>query len=159
MEIFVKMFRFTTRTILRIINFFLVPTARWTKYAQLCVTRHYLPLFDETRAFRMEATKKRIEVISAKVKELNKPCSVLDIGANNGYFVRKLAEQGHFGIGVELEDCYVDLGRFMIDYNRLKNIGLIQCGVSEENVASLPTCDVVMFLSIFHPYKVMGINL
>jgi len=148
-DLFVKGFRFTVRNVFKGINFVLVPLSRWTKYVQLRVTRHYLPLFDETRAFRLYDTKRRLEVIKNKVKELNKPCSVLDIGANNGYFMRKLAVEGHFCIGIEADDCYIQLGRFMIDYRKLKGIALVDQRISADNVGSLPACDVVLFMSVF----------
>ena len=80
------------------------------------------------------------------------PLSFMDLGCNTGYFVFRLASLGGFGLGIDIGRNEVMVCQTLAYLHRVRNVAFSRLELSPENVATLPTVDVVIFLSLFHHF-------
>ena len=76
--------------------------------------------------------------------------TALDIGCNVGFFCFAMAEMGLAAVGVEAAAKELRIAAFARRKMRANNIGLLSLEVTPESVALLPSCDTVLFLSVWH---------
>lgn len=121
------------------------------RHNELKLTTLYLPVFDNRNARRLNASKERLQIIKREIKSLGlkDKYSVLDVGCNNGYFVFEMAKEGNFCIGIDGFPVFLDVGRFILDRQRIKSVGLVEMFVSPHNVDAFPDVDILLFLSVF----------
>ena len=103
---------------------------------ELKISKLYLPIFNSGSACRSDASKDRLQIIKREIASLGlkDKYSVLDIGCNNGYFIFDLAREGNVCIGIDAFPEFLDEGRFIVDYQRIKSVGLIEMFVSPDNI-------------------------
>ena len=85
------------------------------------------------------------------------PISVLDIGCNIGFFVLSLAQRGGICVGVDAAGKQILAAKAIAALNKAKNATFVHTAVTPENVFTLPRCDLVLCLSVFHHWvRVFG---
>lgn len=140
---------------LRNIFSFFAKLSHWVyvffRHAELKLTKLYLPVLDGNDACRLKASTERLQIIKREIKNLGTKdkYSVLDVGCNNGYFVFDLAKEGNFCIGIDAFPVFLDVGKFIIDRQKIKSVGLVDMFVSPHNVDAFPDVDILIFLSVF----------
>lgn len=117
---------------------------------ELKISKLYLPIFNSDNACRCDASKDRLQIIKREIASLGlkDKYGILDIGCNNGYFVFDLAREGNVCIGIDAFPEFLDEGRFIIDCQRIKSVGLIEMFVSPDNIEAFPEMDITIFLSV-----------
>lgn len=77
--------------------------------------------------------------------------SVLDIGCAEGWFLRRAAEDlGCFAIGVEMDSKRIVPAELARLHDDLDRFAIIKAKLDPETILKLPTCDVVLCLSVVH---------
>jgi len=132
-----------------------------SKVTALFATRH-LGLFElyqplpwlgidvDSEASKRHRTIERWHMIERELPE--KPCSVLDIGSNVGFFSFKLAEKGNFVIAMERSLLFHEIANAAMKAINFTNVNFYRIGLTPQNVRTLPRCDVVLLLSVFHQW-------
>lgn len=92
----------------------------------------------------------RLEAFADLIPE--EPFSFMDLGCNTGYFVFCLAERGGFGLGIDVGRNEIMVCQTLAALHRVKNVAFSRLPLSPDNVFSLPTVDMVVFLSLFHHF-------
>jgi len=96
---------------------------------------------------RYESIRKQLEPYK------NKPFTVLDIGANLGYFSLRIAHEFPKAVCVMIEHDYADWLKGIADRNGLKNVIILKKQVSKTELERLADCeffDVVLALNVVH---------
>jgi len=78
--------------------------------------------------------------------------SLLDVGCNAGVLTELAAHAGLTAVGVEANPKILSVA-----YRRCKPglaLSYVHCVVTPDNVATLPVCDVVLCLSVYHQWHV-----
>ena len=92
--------------------------------------------------------------ISAIVKnvDLNSVGFYMDIGSQLGYFVFKVCEQAKAttGWGIERDSVACNYARALAALNHVKNVSFLNCALNESLVKTMPFCDMISFLNVFH---------
>lgn len=86
--------------------------------------------------YQLKAAKQKFEIISKYITEEDK--SLLDIGCNYGYLVKKFREQNINAFGYEAEKKYIDVNNKYIS-NKI---------LTPENVKNIRKHDVILLLSV-----------
>lgn len=117
---------------------------------EMKMSKLYLPILHGGNACRSDASKARLQIIKREIASLGlkDKYGILDIGCNNGYFVFDLAREGNFCIGIDGFPGFLDEGRFLVDCQRIKSVGLIEMFVSPDNIEAFPDMDIIIFLSV-----------
>ena len=76
--------------------------------------------------------------------------SLLDLGCAEGYFVRAAAEHGCFALGVDADIRRLSVARAAASLDKIRGAGFIYADLSPPFLASLPSVDAVLFLSVLH---------
>ena len=76
--------------------------------------------------------------------------SVLDIGANAGFFAIAFAKRGVNVIAIENEPKFHRICLYAIRRLKLENVGLLFWTVDPSNVQMVPPADCILFLSVWH---------
>ena len=96
---------------------------------------------DEYTLGRWEAIRKEIKIKSG---------SVLDIGCNLGFFSLSLAEMGFYSIGIDMQHEFRVISEYAQKKAGIGNAAFSTMILSPDNISSLPTFDIVIFLSVWH---------
>jgi SAM-dependent methyltransferase len=95
----------------------------------------------------------RYVVIKEQLKKFQRPFTVLDIGANLGYFSFRIAYDFPNATCVMIEDRYSEKLKNLCDENNLKNIILLKQKVDADILKKIADCehfDVVLALNVVH---------
>jgi len=95
----------------------------------------------------------RYNVIKEYLKKFNRPFTVLDIGANLGYFSFRIAHDFPTAVCVMIEDHYSEKLLNLCKENDLKNIIFLKQKVDVDHLKSLANCehfDLVLALNVIH---------
>lgn len=95
----------------------------------------------------------RYDAIKKELKKYNRPFTVLDIGANLGYFSFRIAEDFPESTCVMIEKAYGDKLTNLANENNLKNIIVLKKKVNATDLKTLSDCehfDVILALNIIH---------
>ena len=76
--------------------------------------------------------------------------SAMDIGCNSGYYCFKLAEMGHFVVGVEDSPPFHFLSFHAKEAVGINQLAFAKMLVDPENVRTLPQVDCTVLLAVFH---------
>lgn len=76
----------------------------------------------------------------------------MDIGSQLGYFVFRLCElnKSTIGCGIERDSIACNYANSLVALNHVKNVSFINCRLNESSVKTLPTCDMISLLNVFH---------
>jgi len=115
-----------------------------------CVNYQPLPWIGMLESRRTKGTIERWNAVDAHIKPNS---SVLDIGANVGYFVFKAAEKNCMAWGIDSSlPCFL-ISNYVRYRSGLHNAHFFMDEVNLENVDALPTFDHILFLSVFHHWS------
>jgi SAM-dependent methyltransferase len=79
------------------------------------------------------------------------PGAVLDLGCAEGYFVQRAAqEHGCFVLGVDADVRRLTIAQDVNLFNKNERAGFMYAHITPEFLATLPTFDTVIFLSVLH---------
>jgi len=111
---------------------------------------HYQPLpWIGKRSFiKDEYTLGRWEAIKKEIKIKNG--SVLDIGSNLGFFVLSLSEMGFYSIGIDMQHGFRVISEYAQKKAGIGNAAFSTMELTPDNISSLPTVDIILFLSVWH---------
>lgn len=111
---------------------------------------HYQPLpWIGKRSFiNDEYTLGRWEAIRKEIKIKNG--SVLDIGCNVGFFSLSLAQMGFYSIGIDMQHEFRVISEYAQKKAGIGNAAFSTTVLAPDNISSLPTVDIVIFLSVWH---------
>lgn len=94
---------------------------------------------------RSEGTEQRWEYIQPHLGDVS---SILDVGCNAGKLTAKGATESDISIGIEPSTSAIQ--RAKDSFGDRDGVGYINMRITPENVSSLPACDVVFLLSVYH---------
>jgi 2-polyprenyl-3-methyl-5-hydroxy-6-metoxy-1,4-benzoquinol methylase len=87
----------------------------------------------------------------ARIIEETGSTSLLDLGCAEGRFLRRAAvELGCFAIGVDMSPGSVLVGEIARLHDGVDRVAIMKARLDPEDVAKLPSCDVVICLSVLH---------
>ncbi len=78
--------------------------------------------------------------------------SVLDLGCNEGYFALRLASEGYWVTGIDADAGYLRVAKFLQQRYLVNRASFYQLTANKEDLLSLPTFDVVIFMSVFQKW-------
>lgn len=94
-------------------------------------------------------TEERLAALTPYVESVA-ASSVIDHGCAEGYMVRRLAERGHFVIGVDDSPRALTTAQLSLTADGLRGWGLIRMQLDADSVRLLPSSDVTISLSVLH---------
>ena len=119
-------------------------------------TENYQPAFTNGKRIfflKKDSTGKRSsdsrwESISKNIDSSRR--SFMDIGSQHGYFVLNAEKLGFTSIGVEMSYPSYVFSKTLADLNDSKKAFFINEEINVKNVDTLPSSDIICFLSVFH---------
>jgi O-antigen chain-terminating methyltransferase len=91
----------------------------------------------------------RWSVINEVISET--PGSVLDLGCAEGYFVQRVAREHRcFVLGVDADVRRLTVAQDVSVFNKNERAGFMYAHITHEFLKTLPTFDIVIFLSVLH---------
>lgn len=108
-----------------------------------------LPSIGKHKAKRSAGTIERWDIIEKRIEGTDIK-TALDVGCQVGFFSLALAAKGIPTLGVDSEDRFVRIARYVARKTKTENIGFLAMLVSPDTVNLLPEADLVLVLSIWH---------
>ena len=111
---------------------------------------HYQPLpwIGKKSFIKDEYTLGRWEAIKGEIRIKNG--SVLDIGCNLGFFSLSLSELGFYALGIDMQHEFKVISEYAQKRAGLGNAAFSTMIITPDNVSSLPSVDIILFLSVWH---------
>ena len=78
--------------------------------------------------------------------------SAIDVGCNIGFFTFRLAENNITCIGIESDSLSYNIASKVKKICNFNNVAFLNQTLEPSNIASLPSVDVVLCLSVFHHF-------